>query len=79
MEGSNITRTLGSFSTLGTLKVAIFAIFTPEILGTKAIEGWWIDGRDLREAIAVDLSSLEGETLVSISTSSQMAGQAKLI
>lgn len=68
MEGSNTTHTFGSFSTLGTLKVAIFAFPTPAILETKAIEGGWIDGRDLREAIAVDLSSLEGETLVSIST-----------
>lgn len=76
MEGSKITHTLGSFSTLGTLKVAMFAFFTLEILGMKLIARRSIDKKDLWGA---DLSSLEGKTLVSISTSSQMAGQAVLI
>lgn len=77
--GSKTTHTLGSFSTLGTLKVAIFAFFTLIIPGMNVIAGRWIDRKDLCEEIAVDPSSLEGKTLVSISTSSQMAGQAEFI
>lgn len=79
MEGSKITHTLGSFSTLGTLKVAMFAFFTPEILGMKLMARRLMDKEDLWEIVVVDLSILEGKTLVSISTSSQMAGQAVLI
>lgn len=73
IEDSKITHTLGSFSTLGTLKVAMFTLFTPAILEMEVMEGRRIDERRRRDfggAIAVDPSSFVGKTLVSISTSS---------